>query len=401
MKAMVVTPYFYPHMGGVQRYVYEIGTRLKRDYDMDVTVVCSNWDRATNYRHEAQLDGLRVIYIPYLFKVSSTPVHPLWGRTLQTIVESEKPDIINGHAPVPFIADIAARVAQAQGIPYVLTYHNDLTGYNPLIRLYSRLYYRGLGDATLDAADRIIVTSNYYAASSPYLEGHARKIGIVPPGVDPERYRPVPKALLKQRYGLDIQKILLFVGQLNRESQHKGLDYLIRALKLVRRDEDARLIVVGTGNYRDHYEKLAAREGLEGDVIFAGFVTNEEIPQYFSGSDLMVLPSYDRAEGFGMVLIEAQACGIPVIGTNVGGIPFAVEDGKTGLIVPPRDAESLAKAILRLFCDTELYRSMAENGPVRVREHFTWEKSSAAYHGILTDLLCEKEVTESPGIGRP
>lgn len=390
MKAMVVTPYFYPHMAGVERYVYEIGTRLKWEYDVDVTVVCSNWDGATNGHHESEIDGLRVIYIPYLFKISSTPIHPLWGQTLQKVIGSEKPDIINGHMPVPFIADISARAAQRMGIPYILTYHNDLTGYNPLVRLFSWLYYRGLGNETLDAADRIIATSEYYARQSPYLKNHSHKIRIAPPGVDIEKYKAIPTDLLKERYALDSQKILLFVGRLDRESPHKGLDYLIHALKIVRKEEDARLIVVGTGDNRDHYEELAAREGLENDVIFAGFVTNEEIPQYFSNSDLLVLPSYDRAEGFGMVLIEAQACGTPVIGTNVGGIPYAVGDEKTGLIVPPRDAESLADAILHLLHDRDLYRHMAENGPQRVREGFTWEKSTGAYHQILTDLLDER-----------
>ncbi|WP_052959107.1 glycosyltransferase [Methanoculleus sediminis] len=387
MKVMVVTPYFYPHMGGVQKYVYEIGTRLQRQFGHDVTVVCSNWSREENAVRTDRIDGLTVIRLPYRFKVSSTPVNLAWKRALQQIIGSVRPDVVNAHMPVPFIADAAARASAGMRVPYVLTYHNDLTGSDLLTRVFGRCYYPLLGSQTLRLADIIVATSEYYAGRSPHLSKHRRKLRYAAPGVDLERFGGDRSDFLRRKYRLDGEKILLYVGHLDRESRHKGVHYLIRAMKTVRASMGAKLILAGRGNYIDHYRELAAGEGVLEDVIFAGFVPEDEMPLYFNSADLLVLPSCDRAEGFGMVLIEAQACGTPVIGTEIGGIPYAVEDGATGLLVPPGDAAGLAAAAIKVLGDRDLYRRMAHNGPERVRELFTWEKSAAAYDRVFREAV--------------
>lgn len=383
MKTMVVTPYFYPHMGGVQKYVYEITTRLQRQFGHDLTIVCSNWHQEDTAITTDSIDGLEVIRLPYQFKVSSTPVSLAWKRMLSEVIRSESPDVINGHMPVPFIADVAALVSSRMQIPYILTYHNDLTGHNLLTRTFGQCYHTLLGSRTLRLSDGIIATSDYYASRSPHLRGHLPKVRYAAPGVDLKRFSGGRSDFLRQKYHLGDEKILLYVGHLDRESQHKGVQYLISAMNLILESMDAKLIVAGRGNYIDHYQRLAADEGVSSDVIFAGFIPEDEVPAYFSSADLLVLPSCDRAEGFGMVLIEAQACGTPVIGTDVGGIPFAIDDGVTGLVVPPRDVRGLADAIVRVLDDPDLYQQMARNGPRRVRDLFTWEKSAAVYHQVF------------------
>ncbi|KAF5085631.1 GDP-mannose-dependent alpha-(1-6)-phosphatidylinositol monomannoside mannosyltransferase [anaerobic digester metagenome] len=390
MKVMVVTPYFYPHMGGVQKYVYEIGTRLQRQFGHDVTVVCSNWSQEENVVRNDRIDDLAVIRLPYQFKISSTPVNLAWKRALQKIIGSMHPDVVNGHMPVPFIADAAARASAGMQVPYVLTYHNDLTGSDLLTRAFGRCYYSLLGSRTLCLADMIVATSDYYAGRSPHLSKHHQKLRYAAPGVDLKRIPGGRSDFLHRKYHLNGEKILLYVGHLDRESQHKGVHYLIGAMKTVRASMDAKLVLAGRGNYIDHYREIAASEGVSEDVIFAGFVPEEEVPLYFNSADLLVLPSCDRAEGFGMVLIEAQACGTPVIGTEIGGIPYAIEDGATGLIVPPGDAAGLAAAVIKVIDDRDLYQRMAQKGPERVRKLFTWEKSAAAYDRAFREVAGER-----------
>ena len=390
MKAMVVTPYFYPHMGGVQKYVYEISTRLQRVFGYDLTIVSSNWHKEENTAKTEQIGGLEVIRLPYQFKVSSTPVSLAWERALRALIRSERPDVVNGHMPVPFIADAAARAAAGMQVPYVLTYHNDLTGHDLPTRIIGQCYYPLLGSRTLRLSDTVIATSDYYARQSSHLREHLPKLRYAAPGVDLERFPGDRSDFLRRKYLLGDEKILLYVGHLDKESQHKGVQYLIRAMRAVRESLDAKLIVAGRGNYIDHYRRLAASEGVLSDVIFAGFIPEDEVPLYFNSADLLVLPSCDRAEGFGMVLIEAQACGTPVIGTDVGGIPFAVEDGVTGLIVPPGDVPGLAGAIVRVLGDPDLYRLMAQNGSRRVRDLFTWEKSARVYDRVFCEAAGER-----------
>ena len=387
---MVVTPYFYPHMGGVQKYVYEIGTRLQRVFGHDLTIVSSNWHKEENTAKTEEIGGLEVVRLPYQFKVSSTPVSLGWERALRDLIRSERPDVVNGHMPVPFIADAAARAAAGMQVPYVLTYHNDLTGHDLPTRIIGRCYYPLLGSRTLHLSSAIVATSDYYAQQSSHLAGYLEKLRYAAPGVDLERFGGDRTDFLRRKYRLGDEKILLYVGHLDRESRHKGVQYLIRAMRIVRESLDAKLVVAGRGNYIDRYRRLAADEGVPEDIIFAGFIPEDEMPLYFNSADLLVLPSCDRAEGFGMVLIEAQACGTPVIGTDVGGIPFAVDDGVTGLIVPPGDVSGLAGAIVRVLDDPDLYRAMAENGPRRVRDLFTWEKSARVYDRVFCEATGER-----------
>jgi len=387
MNLMIVTPYFYPKMGGVEKYVYEISLRLNKKYGIDPVIICSNWDN-DRYKEDF-IDGIKIYRLPYLFKISSTPINPFWNKKLHSIIDKENPDIINGHIPVPYIADVVARIVHRKNIPFVLTYHNDLTGYNPLVRLLSKAYYYTLGFKTFDLSQRIIVTSEYYAKNSPYLKKYYQKLRIVSPGIDVKKYNINRTNYLKDKYNLKDEKIVLFVGQLNKESQHKGLDYLIKAVKIVSDSINVKLIIVGTGNYIEYYKNMAESYGMTSRVIFAGYIDDSDLPKYYNESDVVVLPSYNRAEGFGMVLIEALACGTPVIGTTVGGIPYAIKNDEDGLLVPPKDSEALADAIKQILTDEKLAEGMGRRGYERVSKEFTWEKSTENFLEIVREVLGE------------
>jgi rhamnosyl/mannosyltransferase len=203
--------------------------------------------------------------------------------------------------------------------------------------------------------------------------------------VDVATFNPkVDSGHIRDKYGLG-GHIILFVGQLSKAHRHKGLPMLIRALSSL--DPSVTLVVVGDGNWRSRYATYARRTGVQDRVVFAGLIPEEEMPLYYRGADLAVLPTLTDAEGFGMVLVEANACGRPVIGTNVGGIPSVIQDRYNGFLVQPGDLNGLVEAIQTVLSDEELADSMGHNGYLRVKSEFTWTQAIArtmeAYDGLI------------------
>lgn len=165
---------------------------------------------------------------------------------------------------------------------------------------------------------------------------------------------------------------LLFCGRLDGPHEQKGVDILLRSLSLVLRHQKVVLNIIGTGPRLTQYQALAERLGVSEKVRFLGFVEHEEMPRHYQQADLFVLPS--RRESFGLVLAEAMACGLPVVATTAGAIPEVVEDGVTGVLVPPDDPEALASAVVSLLSNRPRMQAMGTAGAQRVRQRFTWDK---------------------------
>ncbi len=376
---MIVAPYFYPKIGGLENYAYQIGKGLKEKYGWEVVVVTSGHE-AHKYQAD-QIDGMKIYRLPRWFRISNTPVNPLWFFQINKLIAKEKPDLINAHTPVPFISDVAVRVSRE--IPFVLTYHGDLTKAGTVLNLLSKLYYSSVGNNTLKNSDKIIATSEYYARSSVYLKPYLKQLGIVPPGVDIHRFNPgVDKSYVKKKYGS--HQFVLFVGQLDKTHTHKGINYLLQAVPVILKEiKDFKLLVVGKGDNIQNYLSYTRALSIEKNVIFTGFVPDAKLPLYYAGSDVTVLPTVDNSEGFGMVLLEAGACAKPVIGTRVGGIPFVINDRKTGLVVPPRDPQALARAIIDTLRNSQSAIRMGANGYQKVKNSFTWDKQIKKTHDLF------------------
>jgi glycosyltransferase involved in cell wall biosynthesis len=212
------------------------------------------------------------------------------------------------------------------------------------------------------------------AVNSEFTRRHYQQLGFqlpatvhVPPTVDPQRYQAPPEARerVRSRLRLGERFVVLSVGRLVARKAH---DLLLRAVAQLRSgDREVAAVVVGEGPERPRLEALARALGVEERVRFAGFVDDRELPEYYAAADAFALPSRrlaarDGVEGFGMVFLEAGAAGLPVIGADTGGIPEAVEDGRTGLLVPEDDVDALAAAIRRLAEDPEKARQMGQEG---------------------------------------
>jgi rhamnosyl/mannosyltransferase len=365
----VVAPYYPPKIGGVERYAERIAQELRRSPDLRPVVITSHPGRRTAIEFR---DGVEVVRLPSWFTLSNTPINPVWFWSVRRLLRCYQVDVINTHSPVPFLADVATLMAG--GRPVVQTYHSGSMVKNTgrldwLITLYekhvlSRLFHR--------AAALVAVSPTSLAHEVPGAH-------IITPGVDAGKFAPS-----SHPWG----NTLLYVGRIDRTSAWKGVDVLLRAFaRLVADVPDARLRLVGSGDAVEDQRELAYSLHITDHVEFAGELTGQDLIDAYSRARALVLPSLTEAESFGMTLIEAMACARPVIGSAIGGIPYVIDDGRTGLLVPPGDVGALSAACRRLLTDDGLCARLGGNGRRVVESRYAWPELMADYLDIFRGLL--------------
>lgn len=249
-----------------------------------------------------------------------------------------------------------------------------------------RKYYLGISDA-------IVAVSNFTRnALINHMDVKLSKITLIYNGVDLDKFFPQPKdGALLQRYGLSERRVLLTVGRL---VERKGVDRTLAALpSVLRRHPDVYYLVVGDGPYRSELERMARQYGVSEHVIFAGAVADGEIAKHYALSDIFILPNRETAdgdtEGFGLVFLEANACGIPVIAGRAGGAQDAVQDGYNGLTVDGDDITAIARAIVRLLEDRVTCAELRERGFKKACES-DWHIRSRQFRSLCEVLLARQ-----------
>jgi glycosyltransferase involved in cell wall biosynthesis len=353
-RIAVVTPYLAPKIGGVENYADQVARAVHRTDDLAAVVITSNHDGRGTVRENR--DGVPVVRLGAWFRLSNTPINPLWPLTVRRLLRQHRIDLINAHAPVPYLADVTVSVAGRR--PTALTYHSgSLLKGRRGVDLILRMYERRVLPLVFRRADALIAVS---PVSTAYRTGRA---SLISPGVDTEVFTPdaAPAG----------DPTLLYVGRIERSSASKGIDVLVRAFAKVQAElPAARLVLVGSGDAVADHRALAADLGVGDRVTFAGELRDGALVAVYRRAGVLVLPSRDEAEAFGMALIEAMACGRPVVGSAVGGVQRVIEDGRTGLLVPPGDVDALAAACLRILTDPALAARMgAEGRRVAVSKH--------------------------------
>lgn len=343
---LIVTPYFPPHTGGLEHYVLNIAKGLIDTYGFHVVVATSTIDSRSMTIDKYH--NITVYRLPAVFRFSNTPINPFWYFSLKKIIASEKPDLINAHAPVPFIADIAANVAGK--IPLVLTYHaGTMKKRKVFADLIISIYENIILPRTLAKASHIICVSDFVKRTmmNKYLD----KTTVVHPGVNTTLFHPNPK-IKKGKH------TAIFIGRYANMYPMKGLFYLIEAMKQL---PYARLYIIG--------EKIKTNAK---NVTFLGIKSEHEVAEHIQKASVLVLPSLAHMESFGMVLIEAMACKTSVIGTNIGGIPEVITDGVDGIIVPAQDSNAITKALEKILKNKKLAAEMGEKGFEKISRHYLW-----------------------------
>jgi glycosyltransferase involved in cell wall biosynthesis len=207
-----------------------------------------------------------------------------------------------------------------------------------------------------------------------------KDVAVIPYGVDVEQFCPGPERP---------QNGPIVIGAVARLSPEKGLDVLLRAVALMRdRGIETQVILAGDGPNREELVRLAAELGLSTRVEFVGEVAHEDVPAVLRRMEIFVIPS--TWEGFGVAALEASAMELPVVGSNIHGLPDVVLDGETGLLVPAGDGAKLAEAIGRLIADRDLRRRMGAAGRTFVLREYRWEDNArlmeALYERVMANV---------------
>ena len=362
----MVTNDFPPRVGGVQQYVWNLIRHMPQDR---VAVLAPRWP------------GWREHDAAQPYPVGRWPATFLWptpdlARRVRAMARQHQADVILfGHGmPLPLLGE------QLEGIPYVALTHGAEVwmAHAPGAARLVRRALRG--------ARGITAVSGYTARTIRRVVGPNTPVSVLSPGVDADRFTPaVEGGWVRERHALGSRPTVLCVSRL---VPRKGQDILIRSLPQIRDlVPEATLLLTGTGPHRATLERLA--DGAPpGSVVFAGEVSDADLPAYYAASDVFAMPCRSRwggleVEGFGIVFLEAAAAGKAVVGGHSGGAGEAVVDELTGLLVDGAEPKAVALACAKLLRFPDLAASFGSAGRSRVETEFTWPRRAAALMAIL------------------
>ena len=379
MRLLLVTQDFPPDVGGIQTYATELAARLAPR--------CASFSALAPRRPRAAAADQR-----FAFPVHRWPARPDLLllpalAALPVLARTQRLDVAFHAQWSTAAASLLARRLTGYPRRVVIAAHGRELLFNPLPTPLDRLYDH-FRRRVLMGADRLLPVSRYTAG---LLEAHGvsrRRCTVLPNGTDPDRFHPFEAAALRRQLGLANRRVLLTVGRLVRR---KGIDTVLRALpRLTSACSDLVYLVIGTGPDAGRLRALAHRLGVARRVRFLGQVTAAALPAYYNLCDLFALPAREAVpdvEGFGLVFLEAGACGKPVLGARTGGIPDAVLDGETGLLVPPDDPAALAEAARRILRDPAEARRLGEAGRQRVLRDANWRAVAGRVFTALNATL--------------
>ena len=290
---------------------------------------------------------------------------------LKQIIKKYKPDILHAHLATSYgLIGMLSRFH-----PYILSFWgSDISLFpkrSPLHKALIRF--------NIQRADKILSTS--YALAKEINKYTNKEIDITPFGIDLNYFKP------QQVNGLFNDDDIV-IGTIKMLEENYGVEYLIRAFKILKEkhpDLRLKLLIVGKGSQEDYLKEMARELGIEDFTIFTGEVPYEEVPKYHNMLSVYVAAS--NSESFGVAVLEASACEVPVVVTNVGGLPEVVDHEVTGYVVPPKNPEELATAIERLIVDEKHRKLMGKKGREFVEKNYDWQKCVDKMLNIYQDSL--------------
>lgn len=369
MKHLLVTNDFPPKVGGIQSLLWEWWRRLPSD---SFAVLTSPYEGADAFDREQ----------PFEIHRTREPVllpHPWMVRRVNSLARDFGADFVVLDPAVPL-----GLIGPSLNLPYDVVVHGaevTVPGRIPGSR-------QALG-WVLRNARQVIAAGGYPAAEAEHAAGRSLNVHVVPPGVDTDRFRPLTeseRSAARRHFGFSEDDIVLIA--VSRLVPRKGFDTAIEAFARVReRFGDVKLAIAGSGRDRDRLEKVA--RDTNAPVTFLGRVPDSDLPRLYGCADMSVMLCRNRwggleQEGFGIVFLEAAACGIPQIAGASGGAAEAVADGVTGLVsAHPRSVDNAAQLIEELVVDADRRRAMGRAARERARADFSYDVLASRLGHIL------------------
>lgn len=349
MKIIQISPYFPPHVGGVEYHVKELADGLaKRGHQVTVASSCGRWTGEM-----VRIPSLDLFYSPI----------PIRLPELQA-------DIYHSHIPSPIFAFMFRHKT-----PHVITYHNDVVlpsriNFRPVPRKFAEAVEKAgerLIRPALDRAEMIVATTSSYARTSPILQDYLEKVRVVPNAVNVSLY---PRVREKENY-------VLYAGRM---VGYKGIATLIHAMRDVQRTADLDLVLAGDGPDRSRLEEMAARLNVR--ARFTGRLERSMFIDSISRAEMLVLPTKSRLEAFGIVLLEAMACETPVLAFDTPGVNEVATSG--GCVYS--SGEELSDLIVKLHESEARRAELGRKGRKAVEEKYTWDRAIDSMESVYNEV---------------
>ncbi len=383
MHILIGLTYYRPHTSGLTIYAERLARAFARRGHA-VTVLTSQDDRQLP-RVECS-DGVTVVRVPPLMRVSKGLLMPAmpsmaWKLTRQA-------DVINLHMPQLDAAYIAW-YGKLMNKPVVLTYHCDLRLPHGLIHAVANQVSHAANHVAAWGSDAIVSLTRDYAEHSSYLTRYMAKLHVLDAPVE---LAPASEADIRAfRAKFDIHEGQRIIGMASRLATEKGVEYLVQALPhVLERVPQARVLYVGSYQNVVGEEDYAARilpliVGLKDHWSLLGNLSPVELTVFFKTCEVLVMPSLNSTEGFGLVQVEAMSCGTPVIATDLPGVRVPVTMSGMGRIVPVADAAAIASSILDILTEPERYLG----DPAEIKHKYSPDVIAAGYEEIFKNILTD------------
>lgn len=261
----------------------------------------------------------------------------------------------------------------------ILHYEMDPIGQG-IMRLFFWLHIKLFLGPIINVSDKVAALSFDHCKNSylsRFFKERPDKFIEIPNGIEADFFSPGDKkdALLVANNFSVHDKVIIFVGGLDSQHFFKGVSVLLESFVAIsRKYSEAKLLIVGDGNLKAEFQKLAKSLDIEDKVRFVGWINNDALPDYYRLADIFVLPSTESTESFGIVVAEAQACGLPVIVSDWPGVRSTLADGQTGLLVRSKDVQDLSDKIIQLLSDDNLRHSFGQAGRGRAAALYDWSE---------------------------
>lgn len=367
-RLLIVTHYWRPHIGGIETVAFEQCRRLV-ERGWDCTVLTSRLPGDDPIEEQDGVVVRRYRCANATERLANVPVpimSPRMARDLRRLAGGAVAVLTHGHAYLG--SAYAAWAAQRAGTPLIVVQHNPWVDYPHPIDWIEHGVDRSVGRWVLQRAHTVVAVSQFTARFVQSIAPRANVV-VVRSGVDTDRFRP------SQRVAVVPTQLFVTVRRL---VPRNGVDTLLHAWRRSDLPHSARLLIAGDGPERPRLESLAAGDQT---VRFLGRIDDAELTRLYHAARAVVLPT-KSGEGFGLVVAEALACGIPVIATRSGGVVELIEDGVNGLLVEPDDRASLGTALQRVALDNELVRRLRA-GAARAGVPLSWDTSIRALEQVL------------------
>jgi glycosyltransferase involved in cell wall biosynthesis len=393
LKIILISPLYPPHIGGVEFHVSNLATQL-RSFGNEVQIV-------TSLVPKCKLNDHNVVRVPAIGSIFDTPICP----SLLNILRDIQADLIHIHLPPRFFpeATMLSLRLQKKHIPVVITNHAPVAErivINSELNSSKKVFFEKIFTVAHNQlfwysvhknSQKIIVQGKamedllYSNVLRNDIKTFSEKIHIIPNAVDEKLFNPAMfrEELVRPLFHIKSKKVILYVGRL---AKHKGVDYLIKALSLIKPEfHDLELVIAGSGSERQNLEALSIKMGIHESIKFLGDVPHQEIPSLLYLATILVHPSF--YEGIPTVVLEAMSMEKPVIVADSGCMPEVIENGKTGFVVKKGNALELAQAMRFILSDSKRARTIGKAGRASVKEKYTWDVVTLKHINLYKELL--------------